>query len=336
MKINNKYDLVSLIILSLVGIVISVKLFLATNDKETFANDNVSEKSELINTREVQIDSGFIKSGNANLFYKTIGQGKPIIVLHGGPGGYFNHDYPYLKDLSKNYKLIFFDQRGTGKSVCEINENEIKTANFIQDINVVSDSLAIKKINLLGISWGGLLSMMYTIENPQKVDKILLIGTAGLEKESLAGMNNNLNQRLNQTDFNNFRALEKSINDTNRVASREKQAKILYKAYVKDSLLLDTLQFNLDENTAKFQGQINPMIWKELRARDFNFYPKLKALNNQLLVIHGEYDPIPTKYSQKIVDEMSNAQLVLLDNIGHMPHIEANTRTLSIINSFFN
>ena len=44
MKINNKYDLVSLIILSLVGIVISVKLFLATNDKETFANDNVSEK----------------------------------------------------------------------------------------------------------------------------------------------------------------------------------------------------------------------------------------------------------------------------------------------------
>ncbi|WP_223034070.1 alpha/beta fold hydrolase [Hanstruepera marina] len=335
MKINNKYDLVSLIILSLIGIVISVKLLLATNDKETFVNDNVSEKSELINTKEIQIDSGFIKSGNANLFYKTIGQGKPIIVLHGGPGGYFNHDYPYLKDLSKNYKLIFFDQRGTGKSSCEINENEIKTAKFIQDINVVSDSLDIKKINLLGVSWGGLLSMMYTIENPQKVDKILLIGTAGLEKESLAGMNNNLNERLKQTDVDSFMALENSINDTNRVTLREKQAKILYKAYVKNKDILDTLQLNLDSNTAKFQSKINPMIWKELRDKDYNFYPELKSLKNELLVIHGEYDPIPTIYSQKIVDQMLNARMKLMEKIGHMPHIEANTQTLEIINNFY-
>ncbi|GMN09557.1 hypothetical protein MTsPCn9_16000 [Croceitalea sp. MTPC9] len=314
---------------TLFSIVLVITLLSCNNTKES--KERVPDYAGT-----VQIDSGYVKSGNATLFYKSIGQGEPIVVLHGGPGGYFNHDYLYLKDLGKNHRMIFFDQRGTGKSECNINESEINIAQFVNDISVLSDSLKLEKFNLLGVSWGGLLSMMYTIENPKRVDKIVLIGTAGLEEAFLADLNKGISERLNQDDFNQFQALEKSITDDNITKIKDKQGKLLYKAYVKDSTILKKFNSNIDVRTAKLQTKVNVMVWKELRDKDFNFYPELTALKNQLLVIHGKYDPIPTKYSQKIVDEMPNARMVLLDSIGHMPHIEVNALTLKMTNEFFN
>ncbi len=57
---------------------------------------------------------GYIPAGNARLYYRDIGQGQPIIVLHGGPD--FDHTYllPDLDRLSDSFRLIYYDQRGRG------------------------------------------------------------------------------------------------------------------------------------------------------------------------------------------------------------------------------
>jgi len=101
---------------------------------------NYIEKTNIVASLESQIkvDSGYVSSGTARIYYKVIGQGEPIVFLHGGPGGYFAHDYPYFESLKDRYKLIFFDQRGTGNSECELNENEVNIENFINDITILT------------------------------------------------------------------------------------------------------------------------------------------------------------------------------------------------------
>src|SRR6185436_6065041 len=59
---------------------------------------------------------GFVDAGGALIYYATFGQGRPLVILHGGPGA--THDYflPYLLPLARNHRLVFIDERGSGRS----------------------------------------------------------------------------------------------------------------------------------------------------------------------------------------------------------------------------
>lgn len=117
----------------------------------------------------------FIESGDAELFCKVGGKGEPLIVLHGGPG--MSHDYllPYMKRLEKNNFVIFFDQRGCGKSTGEINAETINIATYLEDIEAIRKEFGFEKVSVLGHSWGGLLAMEYAIAYPQSIDKLILL-----------------------------------------------------------------------------------------------------------------------------------------------------------------
>src|SRR5262245_20810227 len=63
-----------------------------------------------------RIEDGFIDAHGVLIYYKAFGKGEPLVILHGGPGA--SHDYflPYLIPLARNHRLIFIDERGSGKS----------------------------------------------------------------------------------------------------------------------------------------------------------------------------------------------------------------------------
>jgi proline iminopeptidase len=63
---------------------------------------------------------GYIQTNGINTFYKILGEGEPIIVVHGGPGMAHNYLLPKFKRLAKNFKVIFYDQRACGKTSGEV------------------------------------------------------------------------------------------------------------------------------------------------------------------------------------------------------------------------
>jgi pimeloyl-ACP methyl ester carboxylesterase len=71
----------------------------------------------LPNKTNYKIDQGFVDANGVMIYYETFGNGKPLVVVHGGPGA--SHDYflPYLIPLAKTNKIIFIDERGSGKVV---------------------------------------------------------------------------------------------------------------------------------------------------------------------------------------------------------------------------
>ena len=93
---------------------------------------------------EIEMSENFLYLEDAKIFYKVIGDGEPIIFLHGGPG--LAHDYflPHFLQLSEmGYKMIFFDQRGGGKSAEPFILDSINIENIVDDIEKLR-----RKLNL--------------------------------------------------------------------------------------------------------------------------------------------------------------------------------------------
>ncbi|OXA86669.1 prolyl aminopeptidase [Flavobacterium hibernum] len=125
-----------------------------------------------------QIQKGHLRVSEIHeIYYEVCGNinGEPYLFVHGGPGAGFSEDDKRFFDFKK-HKVIFFDQRGASKSKpfgCIENNT---TQDLVEDINKLLNHFSIQKINIFGGSWGTTLSLIFAIQNPEKVKSLLLRG----------------------------------------------------------------------------------------------------------------------------------------------------------------
>ncbi len=100
---------------------------------------------------------------------------KTFIFLHGGPGSGVNDGYKTLFDPEK-HRVIFFDQRGAGKSKPTGKLEANTTKHLIEDINKIADLYKAKQFVLVGGSWGACLALAYGLEYPARVQGMVLRG----------------------------------------------------------------------------------------------------------------------------------------------------------------
>ncbi|SFI84696.1 alpha/beta fold hydrolase [Myroides guanonis] len=121
----------------------------------------------------------FIPVEKSKLYTRVIGNTeKPIIIsLHGGPGA-FSVDHEFYKDVfEKDYLVVYFDQRGGGKSEECTDKTMLTTDQFVEDLDMVvdyiQDKYPNKKINLLGTSWGGTYGFLYLLKHQDKINSFI-------------------------------------------------------------------------------------------------------------------------------------------------------------------
>ncbi|WII72470.1 prolyl aminopeptidase [Bdellovibrio sp. 22V] len=124
------------------------------------------------------LNKGLLKVSDIHtLYWEECGnpQGKPVVFLHGGPGGGIHPDHRRFFD-PKTYRIILFDQRGSGQSkpVAELRENT--TWDLVKDIETIREMLKIDKWVVFGGSWGSTLALTYAITHPDKVKALVLRG----------------------------------------------------------------------------------------------------------------------------------------------------------------
>ena len=107
------------------------------------------------------------ESGNPN--------GKPVVFLHGGPGGGIEPIYRQYFDPEK-WRIIIFDQRGCGKSTPHAELAENTTWELVDDIEKIREYLGIEKWVVFGGSWGSTLSLSYAITHPERCKALVLRG----------------------------------------------------------------------------------------------------------------------------------------------------------------
>jgi proline iminopeptidase len=256
------------------------------------------------------------------IYSEIIGHGAPIIILHGGPG--LDHTYllPQFQELSKYHKLIFYDQRGSGKSGGKVDSLSITIDNFISDLEGLRKALHIQKMNLFGHSWGTLLGMYYACRYPEHVKSIILANTMGATSEFLLPFITNRESRRTSKDSAAILQIMSSNEFIKRdPAVMDKFARIFFRSYFLNQSLADSLTLSFNNTTAQNLLTIFNLFGKFLS--NYNIREKLKKLNCPVLIIHGDYDPIPLKYAAELNSIIKGSKFVVLKNCGHFSFVEA-------------
>lgn len=131
--------------------------------------------------------SGHLKVSELHsIYYEQSGnpQGKPVVFVHGGPGGGVDPSMRRFFD-PKKWRVILFDQRGCGKSkpFSELKDNT--TWDLVEDMEKLRNELKIDKWSVFGGSWGSTLALTYAISNPDRVKELILRGIFLLRKKEI-------------------------------------------------------------------------------------------------------------------------------------------------------
>jgi proline iminopeptidase len=132
-------------------------------------------------------DSGFLAvDGRHRIFYEQCGnpQGKPVVMLHGGPGAGCGARMRRFHDPSR-YRIILFDQRGAGRSTPHADLTDNTTWDLVADIEKLREHLRLERWQVFGGSWGSTLALAYAETHPQRVTELLLRGIFMLRRWEL-------------------------------------------------------------------------------------------------------------------------------------------------------
>src|SRR6266849_1443992 len=284
-----------------------------------------------------------IPVGKASLYSREIGQGQPIIVLHGGPD--FDHGYllPDLDRLTDAFRLIYYDQRGRGRSADQVLPEEVTLASEIDDLDMVRQHFHLESPALLGHSWGTILALEYALRHPERVSHMILMNPAPASTSDLAMFRKVYVQKLG-ADMDRQRELVASAaykeGDPEAVAAR-------YRLHFKPALerpedyekLMATMKAAFvrqgKEGIVKARAVEDRLMRDTWQVDSYDLLPKLQTLSIPTLVIWGDHDFFPIEIAAHIEQAIASAKLVTLKDCGHFAYLECPGDVRNAFNDFF-
>ena len=123
------------------------------------------------------VHEGYVVGADqVRLFFRTVGTGGDTLVfLHGGPGENFQGVGPDLEPLAHTHVLLFYDQRGSGRSEAPADTMLLTVERHVADLEAVRRHFGLGRVALIGHSWGCGLAALYAAAHPERVVRLLLI-----------------------------------------------------------------------------------------------------------------------------------------------------------------
>jgi len=271
-------------------------------------------------------------NGNIQLFYEEHGKGPALYILTGGPGAPpGNPSYRIMDSLRTFYTCVLLHQRGAGKARnIPINETTINIKSYLQDIELLRKKRNDKKIILLGISWGGLLAMNYTVVYPQYVSKLVLICSAPPSYKLWDVLSDNQYTRRSIAELDSMKSLQnifsvktdRELDSLKRVNPASEEV-IAFKKFI--AIHVRAMHYermklpgDFDDFFTNFNFQPIPFIDQEVKKTKWDITADLKKLNVPALILYGRQDDQgeSTFYLQK--ECLKNSKLHVIERSGHL------------------
>jgi proline iminopeptidase len=284
-----------------------------------------------------------IPVGGSELYAREVGQGTAIIVLHGGPD--FDHSYlvPDLDRLSDRFHLIYYDQRGRGRSAEGVKPEDVTLASDIADIEKVRQHFHLDSVVLLGHSWGTVLALEYALRYPGRVSHLVLMNPAPASEADYKQLRNEwLEKRADDMQK------RKAIADTAAYKEADPDAVVAYyRIHFKPALarsedydkLIARMQASFiqqgKEGIIKARAVESRLMIETWSSSGYDLLPKLKGIRIPTLVITGDHEFIPAATAEHITQAIPNARMVMLKGCGHFTYLECPVAVREQIDAFF-
>ncbi|HYE14336.1 MAG TPA: alpha/beta fold hydrolase [Pyrinomonadaceae bacterium] len=271
------------------------------------------------------------------------GQGRPVIVLHGGPD--FDHGYllPDMDQFRDTFRLIYYDQRGRGKSADNVRPDDVTLTSDLDDLDKVRRHFGLGAPVLLGHSWGAVLALEYALRHPTRVSHLVLMNPAPASAGDVALLRKAYLEKLGP-DMNRQREIVSGAGyregDPEAVAAR-------YRIHFKPALRRPAdYERLMAAMKAAFTRQGKEGILKARAVEDrlmrdtwqvagYDLLPKLRSLRVPTLIIAGEDDFIPPAVAEHIARAIPGARLVMIKECGHFAYLECAGDVRNAFNDFF-
>ncbi|OIK12240.1 alpha/beta hydrolase [Bacillus sp. MUM 13] len=268
-----------------------------------------------------------IKVLDTILHVKIIGEGNPIVFLHGGPGSEHGFFLPHVLPLAKEFQLILYDQRGCGKSY-PADSNKYTMKAEVEALEALRKELEFDKINVFGESWGSMLALLYASSYPNRVNKLFLTAAIGANAEGLVAFEKELLKRLSTID--KLKVFFINIGMKTGLITMDSMVKVLdpYYLFSKDALIRKL-------NT-KINHNVNHILGDDMR-NNYNLTEQLFRLDHiPVLVAQGSHDMItPAHIRDLLIKYIPHAELIEIQDCGHWTVVEQPDKINHLASRFF-
>jgi len=283
------------------------------------------------------ISEGFITTEDGiRLYYQKIGEGAEIIIIPAGM--YLAETFKEL--VNKDRTLLFYDQRGRGRSEAINEKSKLGIEYEISDLNAVLQYFGYSQVSLIGWSYSGAVVALYTAEYPEKIKRVIQICpipprknpywnqfTTTLASRRVSGDVKVINDIYER--FQNSGNLKKYIQGYYKIAHKvQKYNKAAEERFRKDFYALENER---PDHVWKF---ILPTIITSFG--DWDFREKISQLEMPVLTIHGDYDAIPLESAHEWSHFWKNGRFLNIHNTGHFPWLEQPETLYKAIDQFLN
>ena len=281
-----------------------------------------------------RLHEGFAPVAGAELYYREVGEGQPLAVIHGGPD--FDHTYllPDLDRLADGYRLVYYDQRGRGRSRGKLNLDDIHIDKYVDDLEGLRRHLGLESIALLGHSWGAIVAMHYALRHPERASHLVLMNSAPASHADLLLMRE---ERLRRHALHQKKLTELmpgyARGDPDDVAEYYRVDFGTTFRRMGDLQRLNLKWSRKDIQSGRaIEGRLaQGLIWSE----GYTLLPALAAVRAPTLVLHGDYDFIPIECAEHIAQAIPGARLAVLPDSGHFSYIDAPDQVRHALDRFF-
>lgn len=243
-----------------------------------------------------------IKINDINMYYEIYGQGPPLIMIMGIGG---NTDYwppRFIEKLSKIFKVIVFDNRGSGQSDKPDIEYSMKM--LADDTVDLMNALNIEYTHILGLSMGGAIAQELVLNYPERVNKLVLCSTnCGFSKSSLPSP-----EALKIM-------MQPREESTPEEISRKSMSARLTEKFIKENpeVIEEYIQRECRNPTPPkmYKRQIDAIV-------KFNTYKRLKNINRPTLIMQGKHDLLsPVQNAELLANNIKGAKLTIFEDVAH-------------------
>ena len=271
----------------------------------------------------------------ATLYVEVLGSapGVPLIVVNGGPG--FDHTYEHAAApdktsawdmLAKQRRVVFYDQRGNGRSGALKPGQPCGLAEQIDDLEAVRAHLGVDKIDLLGHSWGGFLAMAYAARHPAHIRHLITVGSAAPKwSDTVSLFKDIFPEGMARAD--SF-AFADALGDAKASAEglREYFHWLFYSQANRDAFVAQVAP-------SVFTKPVNEAVEHDLARFDLN--PELRKFKFPTMVITGRYDiNVAPSVGYKMHQAIAGSLFVVLERSGHLPFFEEPETFVHVVEGF--